>query len=142
MANSLERDFAPLDDARWDGLREVGTLKVRPITFSSGASELNLEGKQELDKAVKSLEHYPNYRVVIKGHTGLRGDPKANRSLSRDRAEAVARYLTVTYSVDGDRLRVLGMGADAPLPRRSGETDRAYSYRLPRVELYLVGEVY
>ena len=45
-------------------------------------------------------------------------------------------------SKTGDRLRVLGIGSDSPLPRRAGESDRAYSYRLPRVELYLVGEVY
>ena len=48
----------------------------------------------------------------------------------------------MTYGIDVNRLQVVGLGADSPLPQQSGETDRAYSYRLPRVELYLVGEVY
>ena len=140
--DSLEKSFPALTAAGWEKLREVGTLKVRPITFQSGTSQLSLEGKTELDKAVRNLKHYPNYRVIVKGHTGRRGDPEANRKLSRERADAVTRYLTVTYGIDVNRLQVVGMGADSPLPRHSGATDRAYSYRLPRVELYLVGEVY
>ena len=140
--DSLEKGFPALTAAGWEKLREVGTLKVRPITFQSGTSQLSLEGKTELDKAVRNLKHYPNYRVIVKGHTGRRGDPEANRKLSRERADAVARYLTVTYGIDVNRLQVVGLGANSPLPQQSGETDRAYSYRLPRVELYLVGEVY
>ena len=34
------------------------------------------------------------------------------------------------------------IGAARPLPRAAGEADRAYQYRLPRVEIQLVSEVY
>ena len=138
----LERSFEALDEGGWSRLREVGTLKVRPITFQSGTARLGLEGKEELDKAAENLRHYPNFRVVIEGHTGLRGDAQANRELSELRAEAVSRYLEVAHGVDPNRLRAAGRGASEPLPRRPGEKDRAYNYRLPRVELSLVTEVY
>jgi outer membrane protein OmpA-like peptidoglycan-associated protein/ABC-type nitrate/sulfonate/bicarbonate transport system substrate-binding protein len=141
-ADPLARPFEALDDAAWERLREIGTLKVRPITFQSGTAELSLEGKRELDKAAENLKHYPNFRVVIAGHSGVRGDAEANRELSRQRAESVARYLTVTYSIAAERLRPLGQGANAPLARRPGESERAYNYRLPRVEMFLVAEVY
>lgn len=139
-ANALERTFAELSQSAWERLREIGTLKVRPIVFQSGSSTLTLEGKAELDKAVENLRHYPNFRVVVKGHSGQQGDPQANKELSQERADSVARYMQITYGIDTHRLRPLGLGADRPLPRNPGESDRAYNYRLPRVELFLVAE--
>ena len=140
--DSLSRRFEPLGDSDWERLREIGTLKVRPTTFQSGTAQLSLEGKRELDKAAENLKHYPNFRVVVTGHTGVRGDPAANRELSQQRAASVARYLSVTYGIDPARLRPLGKGASEPLARRPGESERAYNYRLPRVEMFLVAEVY
>jgi outer membrane protein OmpA-like peptidoglycan-associated protein len=131
------RNFAALNEAQWDKLTEVGTLKIRPITFQSGTSELSHDGKVELDNAAQNLAHYPNFRVVVRGHTGTRGDPASNRELSVERAEAVKRYLMVTHNIDDARLRAVGYGGERPLKQADGESERAYQYRLPRVELYL-----
>ncbi len=139
-APSLERKFSALSDGGWAALKAVGTLKAVPVVFQSGTAELSYEGKIELDRAMETLAHYPNFRVVIKGHTALRGDAAENQRLSEERAEAAARYLNVTYNVDRNRVRVIGLGSEQPLAREAGESDRAYAYRLPRVELSLVAE--
>jgi len=76
----------------------------------------------------------------VKGHSGISGDPRANLQLSQERADAVARYLTVTYGIDPNRMRIIGYGSTRPLPRLPGESDRAYGYRLPRVEVTLAAE--
>lgn len=138
--NSLEKSFESLSDKKWSKLREIGTLKIRPIVFASGTYSLTLDGKAQLDAAAENLKHYPNYRLEIRGHTGLRGDKDKNKTLSADRAEAVKRYINVTYSVDSDRMRSLGFGSERPLSKKNGESSRAYNYRLPRVELILVAE--
>ncbi len=140
--DSLARTFPALDDAGWQRLREIGTLKVEPVSFRRSAAMLELEGKQVLDRMAEKLRHYPNFRILVKGHTGVRGDAQANLELSAERAEAVARYLMVTYGIDSNRIRGLGFGGSQPLPRQPGESDRAYSYRLPRVEIGLAGEGY
>ncbi|MBU1191668.1 MAG: OmpA family protein [Gammaproteobacteria bacterium] len=124
----------------WNKLIEVGTLRIRPINFQSGTAELSQEGKLELDAAAENLKHYPNFRVVVKGHTGLRGDPAANTTLSAQRAASVRKYLMVTHQIAAERLHAVGLGADQPLKRSADESDRAYEYRLPRVELYLVSD--
>ena len=140
LQDSLEKDFNKLSDEQWLVLREIGTLKILPIVFQSGVDELTPEGKEQLDRAVDNLKHYPNFRVMIKGHTGKRGNASANLNLSKERAEAVTRYLNVTYGIDLDRMYPQGFGGTKPLARKSGESSRAYNYRLPRVELFLVAE--
>jgi DNA-binding transcriptional LysR family regulator len=140
--DSLEASFSPLSPKQWDELKEVGTLKVDPIVFQQGAAELDMIAKKVIDQAVERLRHYPNFRIVIKGHTDIRGDDQQNVLLSKDRADAVARYLQVVYSVDSNRLRAIGFGGRKPLPQLAGETRRAWMYRLPRVELVLVREDY
>lgn len=139
--DSLSRKFPALSEYNWKALKEIGTLQVRPISFQSGTSLLSEEGKEELDKALKQLEHYPNFRIVIKGHTGTRGDEAKNRVLSQERAKAVARYMEEIYGVDSNRLRVIGYGGSKPLMKKAGESFRSYNYRLPRVELSLVAEL-
>jgi outer membrane protein OmpA-like peptidoglycan-associated protein/ABC-type taurine transport system substrate-binding protein len=139
-ANSLEARFSPLTESQWSALKEVGTLKVDPIAFQQGATDLNMIAKKVIDNAVERLTHYPNFRIVIKGHTDVRGDEQQNVLLSKDRADAVARYLQVVYHVDANRLRVMGFGGSQPLPQLEAETKRAWMYRLPRVELVLARE--
>jgi outer membrane protein OmpA-like peptidoglycan-associated protein len=136
-----EVGFKPLDEAAWGQLREVGTLKTVPLGFRSGTAELSPDSLAALDPVVEALKHYPKFRVLVKGHTGLSGDVEQNRKLSQERAQAVAAHLQTQYGIAASRLRVVGLGASAPLARLPGESDRAYQYRLPRVELSLLSEV-
>jgi len=140
VAGAGKRRFAALDEHGWARLKEIGTLKMQPIGFRRGTADLSYDGKLELDQAAERLTYYPNFRILVKGHTGLRGEPQSNLELSQDRADTVARYLMVTYGIDAKRLRAVGYGSSRPLPRKPGESNRAYGYRLPRVELALVAE--
>ena len=88
------------------------------------------------------LRHYPNYRILVKGHTGTGGDVDANLELSKSRAQAVATHLLTAFKIDANRVRALGYGSSQPLPRLAGESDRTYGYRLPRVEVALLAEPY
>jgi len=142
QAGSLEAKFSQLTEGQWNALKEVGSLKSLQIAFQSGASDLSLQGRADLDQMVETLKHYPQFRVVVKGHTGTSGDKEENKRLSQERTESVARYLMVTYNIDQNRLRALGMGSEQPLPKQPGESERAYNYRLPRVEISLVSEVF
>lgn len=140
--SSLAARFTPLDRAGWESLKEVGTLRLDPIVFQAGATELDLLGKEVVDKAAQLLQHYPNFRLLLKGHTGTRGDPIENRRLSQERADSIARYLEITYNIDPNRMHPVGLGAEKPLPRKPGESFRSWQYSLPRVELVLVREEY
>jgi outer membrane protein OmpA-like peptidoglycan-associated protein len=134
--------FKALSDAQWDKLHAVGSIRVEPIVFQTGMSALDVDQKEKLDAAMGRLGHYPAFRILVGGHTSLSGDPEANKNLSQQRAEAVARYLTITYNVDENRIRSVGFGGEKPLPRERDESDRTYNYRLPRVQISLLEETF
>ncbi|HSW14804.1 MAG TPA: phosphate ABC transporter substrate-binding/OmpA family protein, partial [Solimonas sp.] len=141
-ADSLARPFKPLDDAGWGRLREVGTLKIEPIGFARGTATLDEESRDALNAIAERLRHYPNYRLLIRGHTGIEGDMQANLDLSTQRAQAAAGYFLDNFKVDAQRVRAIGYGGLRPLARLPDESERAWGYRLPRVEFALLGEGY
>jgi outer membrane protein OmpA-like peptidoglycan-associated protein len=131
-------DFSPVSDTAWQQFREVGALRVEPITFQTGGERLDDTGKEQVDKSAALLaNNYPGYRVAVRGHTGP-GDEEENRKLSQTRAEVVMQYLIAVHAIDADRLHAEGLGSSQPLPRKPGESERAYRYRLPRVEFVLL----
>ena len=132
--------FPELSPAQWSALTEIGTLKVRPLSFRSATAQLGESSSEELSKISESLRHFPNFRILVKGHTGLRGDLEANIKLSQDRANEVRGRLIRDFGVDANRIRSQGFGASQPLTQQPDESERAYEYRLPRVEITLVAE--
>ena len=52
----------------------------------------------------------------------------------------VVQYLIAVHAIDPDRLHAEGKSASQPPPRKPGESERAYRYRLPRVEFVLLEE--
>lgn len=140
IVSSLEAPFAALSAASWARLREVGTLKVGDINFKGTSSNLDLIGKDIVDKAVARLKHYPRLRVKIKGHTGTRGDTNENIKLSQLRADSVLSYMTGVYGLDENRLKAEGFGGTKPLKKKQGENRRKYQRRLNRVVLVVAAE--
>jgi hypothetical protein len=134
-AKDLPMDFPPLDDNGWSKLREVGTLRVEPITFQRWNNLLDEEGKKSVDKIAQMLLHnYPNYRILVCGHTEPGGDENENEKLSLQRAQTVVQYLIAVHGTNPDRCRAEGFGSKLPPPKKPGESPRAYRYRLSRVE--------
>jgi flagellar motor protein MotB len=131
--------FGPLDTEAWGKLKEVAKLQVRPIRFRN-ETEFEVGGAEEADKLAKLLAvNYPNYRVIIRGHTGGEDTPE-NRELSALRAEVVMKRLVLVHGFDEDRLLVQGVGSTQPPALRPGENPRSRGYRarVPRVEAILV----
>lgn len=131
--------FNSLSDREWRRLREVGTFRIEPITFQSWNNLLTVEGKTTVDKIAGLLaNNYPDYRVIVRGHTGPGGDESENKKLSRERAQAVAQYMKAVHSINPSRIRAEGMGSSQPARKKPGESYRAYRYRLARVEFIAV----
>jgi outer membrane protein OmpA-like peptidoglycan-associated protein len=131
------RSFKPLDEQQWTQLRQVGTMRVEPIIFQSWNNLLSPEGKEKVDKIAQMLiNNYPDYYVAVRGHTGS-GDEDENLKISKERAQAVVQYLTAVHNIDPNRLKAEGWADRQKPPKKPGESERAYRYRLSRVEFVL-----
>jgi outer membrane protein OmpA-like peptidoglycan-associated protein/ABC-type nitrate/sulfonate/bicarbonate transport system substrate-binding protein len=133
-------EFENLSSKQWSRLREVGTFRIDPITFQSWNNLLTDEGKETVDKIAGLLtNNYPNYRVIIRGHSGPGGDEDENIKLSLARAQVVAQYLRAVHDILPARIRPEGFGSKQPARRKPKESMRAYRYRQARVEFVAVG---
>jgi outer membrane protein OmpA-like peptidoglycan-associated protein/ABC-type nitrate/sulfonate/bicarbonate transport system substrate-binding protein len=132
---TVKPDFSSVN---WSDLAGVGTMRVEPITFQRGRSDLDDYGKEAVDKIANSLtNNYPNYWVVVKGHTGP-GDRKANEQLSQARAQTVMQRFIAVYGIDPHRLKAEGIGNREPPTRKANEDERSLELRMPRVEFVLM----
>jgi len=143
LVNSLEKNFSPWSDSDWKMAKSFGKLKNDPVKFTKN-SELRESSKEAIDDIATKLKHYPNFRIMIYGHTGTLGDQDKKLGISQERAEWVKRYLQITYNIDEDRIKAIGLGGTKPikLKRNENEHSRAYQAKLSRVEVYLIQESY
>ena len=86
------------------------------VTFEFNSSQLTAQARQVLDQLSSALrsQDLANSRILIEGHTDTVGSAAYNLSLSKQRAEAVGRYLA-SQQVDPSRLQMLGKGESEPL---------------------------
>jgi cytochrome c oxidase subunit 2 len=96
-------------------------IRLDNIHFTTGSAELTADSKYELDALVNVLGKYPTLNIGINGHTDNVGEPASNLELSKQRAAAVATYLS-NRGVAAARLRPSGLGDT--IPADSNETEK------------------
>lgn len=92
---------------------------------------------EETRLKAKLAELAADDRIILRitGHSGTQGDESANLDLSDQRAEA-ARSIARSAGFPAERIDwVGGVGGGDPLPKKDGESDRAWQSRLARVSL-------
>ena len=113
-----------------------GRLKIiiNSINFRLDSARLEGNYQKTLDRLCYILGKFPEYNIKIIGHTSSEGTLARNRILSRERAEAVYRYL-VKSDVHPGRLAFEGKGPDEPfISPENTEEDRRKNRR---VEFFL-----
>ncbi len=93
-----------ISDSQWDNLRPVGELRVKPLVFVRGSSNISLTSKRDLADLAKKLKTFPEFYVRVVGQTRAEGDADANRVLATRRAEAAYEYL-VNEGIGRQRLK-------------------------------------
>ncbi len=103
--------------------------------FGYDSSELGPDSLPILEKIADLRLRFPDYVMVIVGHTDNIGSPDYNLRLSQRRADAVKEWLVRRYNVSPTKLETIGRGAQELLVP-SGTVDEQASNR--RVEVVLV----
>lgn len=87
------------------------------VQFDVDSSQIKPESYPLLNELGKALlsEKLKNKRVIIGGHTDSDASPEYNTKLSKERAEAVKKYLTDNFPIAPQRIGTTGFGESYPL---------------------------
>jgi OOP family OmpA-OmpF porin len=99
------------------------------VNFKTNSAELLPESYPVLEQAVQTLKDNPEVKVEIQGYTDNVGNPKANKTLSLERANGVKNYL-VKEGIEGSRLTAVGFGSKNPVAKNTTEIGRAQNRRI------------
>lgn len=110
-------------------LKARGNVNLYGIYFDFNAATLRQESAPVLSQLESFLRANPTQRMLIEGHTDNIGTAERNRVLSQQRAQAVLDYL-VKRGIAANRLRAVGMGADAPTASNHDAAGRAKNRRV------------
>ena len=82
--------------------------------FALNSFQLRPQAKAKLDEFASELDQFDYRRIHITGHTDPTGSKELNERLSRQRAEAVKRYL-VNKGLPASKIVAEGMGSAMPV---------------------------
>lgn len=104
--------------------------KGMSFTYPRRTTEISPEAKNKIDQIGALLSSTPDLKVVIEGHTDSSGVNFQDMAISKQRAERVRQYLSQSYSVSENRMRVIGFGADLPVAGNDTEKGRRQNRRV------------
>jgi outer membrane protein OmpA-like peptidoglycan-associated protein len=84
-------------------------VTIDNIYYDLDRFSLRSDAARELEKLVATMRKYPSLIIEIRSHTDSRGDAARNKSLSVERAKAVASYLA-SKGISRRRMATIGMG--------------------------------
>lgn len=98
-----------------DGLNKYNLAKQETVLFAVNQWKLSDEAKQRLSDLAKQADGLDRYVIEVQGFTDKTGSPSYNDRLSQERAEAVARFLTVEHKIPVRNITMLGEGYAEPV---------------------------
>ena len=102
---------------------------LRGVEFDTGKATIRKDSFDRLDSVVEYMAHKLSSRVEISGHTDNVGKPKANKLLSKKRAQTCRKYL-ISKGIDGKRIKAVGRGDEQPIDTNTTEEGRQRNRRI------------
>lgn len=118
-------------------LDEVAQISIPNIEFDPDATSITAKGKDVIEKLLVPLaKQFPNFYLLIDGHTDVGGDPAVLLRLSQGRADSVKKEL-VARGFPENQIITRGFGDTKPLfktPKTEDEKakNRRTEFRLLR----------
>lgn len=111
-------------------LETMGHSVLDDVRFATGSSDLAGNDFPTLQALADYLIANPTRTVTLVGHTDSVGGLAGNVSLSKKRAQSVARYLTGTLNVPSAQVSSDGIGYLAPIATNLTDTGRETNRRV------------
>jgi outer membrane protein OmpA-like peptidoglycan-associated protein len=111
---------------------KVGAL----VTFDTDSAKIKDNSFDLLGQYGNVLaDKLSNAKLIIEGHTDDYGTDGYNHNLSKQRAEAVKKYLMDHYNISEDRLLIRGAGESRPIAPNKTNDGRALNRRVEFIRI-------
>jgi hypothetical protein len=128
----LDIEAKPIKNRKW---------KFNSIEFEENSSHILDTMKPDLSKVIKFMVDNPEYKLIITGHTDLKGNADANQRLSQERANAIRDYILVGSGIKPVRIESYGLGSSSPIFEvELDETQRKINRRV-EFQIVKIGEL-
>jgi OmpA-OmpF porin, OOP family len=104
---------------------------LRGVQFDFDKSDIKPEYQPILDEAVSQLKKWvwPDFKLVISGHTDSTGKPEYNLKLSERRANSIKAYFA-SKGLPSGKMKTVGYGEKVPIADNKTEDGRALNRRV------------
>jgi outer membrane protein OmpA-like peptidoglycan-associated protein len=113
QAAQAERSVGTLGN-RVENMDNFKLATTETVLFAIGKSELSKEAEAQLDAFAAKVVPMKHYVIDVQGFSDSTGAAAANIELSRRRAAAVVRYLTLDKKIPLFRVDTIGYGKASP----------------------------
>ena len=112
-----------------------GRLSTNAILFESGKDALKDASYVVIREIAQVLQDNPEVHIKIVGHTDADGDAASNLALSKARAKAVKKALSLQYGIDEARIVTDGMGENEPVADNTTDEGKAQNRRVEFIKM-------
>jgi OOP family OmpA-OmpF porin len=99
------------------------------VKFDLNSSVIKNNMKKDINKLAESLISFPNFNLLLAGHSDNIGEEAVNLEVSAARAEAIRDYL-VSKGINASRIKTKGYGYTKPKDSNDTEKGRANNRRV------------
>ena len=104
-------------------------ITLGDVLFSTNKAQLKSGGTRNVQKLADFLTQYPQYKVLVEGHTDSVGSDDLNQELSDRRAHAV-RTALMEMAISSDRVATRGYGEVFPVAGNDTAASRQLNRRV------------
>ena len=97
-------------NTRMTNRNKFAMVETKSVYFDFDKAALRDEGVNDIEEVAKALKADPNAVVELQGFADARGAERYNYQLTRERVDAVARYLVQRHGIELRRIHAVGMG--------------------------------
>ena len=133
---AAQRESESVFNQRFANRNKYAMVETKLVYFDFNKADIRDEGMIDLEEVAKALKADPNAVLELQGFADQRGADKYNYQLTRDRVDAVTRYLVQRHGIDLRRIHAVGMGKANLAAGEKGNKDTYAKAR--RVEMRLL----
>ena len=109
---------------------EPKLVLLETIQFEKGAPVITPEMYERMHYVARFIRSFPNFPLMLEGHTDNAGKKAENEKLAQERAEGVRLFLNEVYRLPMPQMHAISYGEDRPVATNSTEAGRARNRRV------------